>query len=132
MAIDYDNDFDAAVARHNEELLAWLTVPAVSDVNLRPTLETHVNTVLREHNARVHAKMTYLKTGEITNQHIREWTAYVSRKDEHQVARLSKFLRQTLIEPENTGPMSNVALLAYYGRTLLQLRSIYLPDPGPA
>jgi hypothetical protein len=129
--MEFDSEYEEQAAKQQAELKNWLTVPRLTDGPMRSILEEHVNNVLREHNARVHAKLTYLKTGEVTNRNIDDWCSFVNWNDKSQAVRLALFLSKQLISPEETAQMSDRALLAYYGKTLLQLRAIYLPDPMP-
>lgn len=138
---------DESVARQ-KRIADGLVIPRDSSLPMREMREEHLVSIVRAHNSAVDDRLHFLATREIRSQEVREWSVYIpnptpsgitrvieSRKVdlEEIVQAVTGSLAFRLIDDNLQGLLAHLGsahFVEVYGRALLRLRSVVLPDPS--
>jgi hypothetical protein len=118
-----------------------LTTPVTVEGSLRDILELHLMRLVTEHNSEIAARIHFVQTGEVINEAIRPYCAYIGGGSPSQQVKNIRFMEQMAIDLNyvlhsvddigqytELSELSNAQFAIVYNRLLIELKNRRLPQ----
>jgi hypothetical protein len=118
-----------------------LTVPSSTEGSLRSVLENHLTRLVEDHNSEIAARVHFIQTGEIVNEAIRPYCAFIRCGSPREAARSIQFTQQMAIDLNYVlhsvdeisqftalSELTDAQFAMVYNRVLIELKNRRLPQ----
>jgi hypothetical protein len=118
-----------------------LTTPIRSEGSLRDILESHLMRLVTEHNSEIAARIHFVQTGEVINEAIRPYCAFIGGGSASQRFKNIRYMQQMAIDLNHVlhsvdeigqytelSELSNAQFAMVYNRLLIELKNRRLPQ----